>query len=506
MKNLKIHIIYLLLLFPACLFSQASKHQMRGVWIATVSNVDWPSKNTFSVEEQKKELVDMLNKLQSMNINTVAFQVRPAADAFYTSALEPWSHFLTGRQGKSPEPYYDPLEFFIQEAHARCMEAHVWLNPYRLSLTTKFDFDSLHPYIQKKHLVKEYGGKYYFDPGYKETRDYLNEVVADIVTRYDLDAIHIDDYFYPYKIKGKDFPDSDSFEKEPRGYKRGQKDDWRRNNVNLLIEELNRTIKSKKDWVEFGISPFGVWRNADKDPKGSKTAAGMTNYDDLYADVLKWMKEGTIDYVAPQLYWEIGKTDANYKVLIDWWANNAHQTNLYTGLFVSGLNVTKRPAWQRGNEITRQLKLNQRYKQQGVFLYSAKPFLNNPLGICDSLRSNYFKYPALVPVSPNIKGEASAQPAGIKVFKDEDNTLVIWNKVLGTKGKQVAYYVIYCFEGNGIGDLNNPQYIVGKTTDNFLDTSEYTQKLKEGTYTFVVTSVNRYKRESEGTDFAVKVF
>ncbi len=478
---------------------------MRGVWIATVSNIDWPSKNTLSVEEQKKELIDMLNKFQSLNINAVAFQVRPASDAFYASALEPWSHCLMGKQGKCPDPYYDPLEFFIKEAHARCMEAHVWINPYRLSLNTTFDFSPQHPYIQKKQLVKEYAGKYYFDPGYKETRDYLNEVVADIVTRYDLDAIHIDDYFYPYKVKGMDFPDDDSFKKEPRGYKKEQKDDWRRNNVNLLIEELHQTIKSKKNWVEFGISPFGVWRNADKDPQGSKTTAGMTNYDDLYADVLKWMKDGTVDYIVPQLYWEIGKPDANYSVLIDWWAKNSYPCNLYAGLFVSGLNTTKRPAWQKGNEITRQLKLNQQYKQQGVFFYSAKPLLNNPAGICDSLKNYYFKYPSLVPVNPNTKGEASVQPAGLKVAKDKENTLLLWNKVSDTDGKQIAFYVVYCFEGNGIGDLDNPRNIMVKTTDNYFDASDYTKKFK-GKYTFVVTSVNKYKYESIATEFVVKLF
>lgn len=506
MKFLKLHVLYVFLLCSTMLFSQPLKHQMRGVWIATVVNIDFPSKNNLPVEKQQQELIDMLDAFQSMNINAVIFQIRPTSDAFYFSSKEPWSQYLTGKQGTSPNPFYDPLQFLIDEARARAMEVHVWLNPYRVSMSTNQFFHPKHPFSHQNHLIKEYGGKYYFDPGFEETRRYLSAVVEDIVMRYDIDAVHFDDYFYPYKIAKLEFPDDDSFSAEPRGFEKNQKDDWRRNNVNVLISELQQTIKGVKPWVEFGISPFGVWRNADKDPRGSKTKAGISNYDGLFADVLKWLEEGTIDYVAPQLYWEIGRVDADYSVLIDWWTNNSYNKNLYIGLFASGLNVTNKTAWKRGNELARQLQLNKQYPQQdGVFLYSARPLLKNPLGICDTLRNNYFKYPSLVPINRNIKGEASAQPPNLKVAKDNETVLLTWDKVSDTGGKKVAYYVVYCFAGNNIGDLNNPQFIVTKTTDNFLDLSKYSKELK-GEHTFVVTSVNKFKHESPVTEFVVKQF
>ena len=480
---------------------------MRAVWIATVTNIDWPSTRNLTVEQQKQEMIDMLDSLQSLNFNTVVFQVRPAADAFYVSEIEPWSMWLTGKQGKRPEPFYDPLQFVIEQAHARCMDVHVWLNPYRAVISEADSVVAEHPVCQMKNLMKSYGGKCYFDPGYKETRDYLNKIVADIVARYDIDAIHFDDYFYAYREKNKEFPDNDTFEKEPRGFTPTQKDDWRRDNVNLVIAQLQQTIKSIKPWVEFGISPFGIWRNSYKDCRGSNTCSGMSNYDDLYADILKWMKDGSIDYVVPQLYWEIGKEVADYKILVDWWSKNTYGCNLYTGLYASGLSSnSKIPAWRKGNEIARQMKLNKKYpEQQGVFFFSARPFLKNPLGICDTLKNNYFKYPALVPVNSNIMGEPSAQPVGLKLVKDKEGAILSWNKVNENDGKQVSYYVVYAFPGKEIGDINNPQNIISKTTDSYLDLSSVCQKFK-GNYVFVVTSVNKYKQESDVKDFIVRDF
>ena len=491
-KKIPLFFIFCIVFSSQVTAFQPPKHQMRAVWIATVANIDFPTKDVFDVQRQKQELREMLNRFAEMNINTVVFQARPAADAFYASEKEPWSQWLTGKQGKAPEPAFDPLEFLIREAHWRCMEVHVWLNPYRASMSGTKGICEQHAIYQQKHLMKEYGGKYYFDPGFEETRNYLNGIVADIVSRYDVDAVHFDDYFYPYKVKGQDFPDDDTFRKEPRGFSKDKKDAWRRNNVNLIICELQQTIKSIKPWVEFGISPFGVWRNADKDPRGSKTQAGMTNYDDLYADILKWLKEGTIDYVVPQLYWEIGKTTADYRVLIDWWANNSYDRNLYIGLFASGLGTSKQEAWQKGNELTRQMTLNLQYpQQQGVFLYSTRPLLKNPQGICDTLKQHYFKYPALVPINRNIAGKPSAPPAKLSLSKDN---VLSWEKVRDFDGQTVSHYVVYMFEGNNINSVNDPKNIIAKTTDDCLNVSAF---LKNKKCTFAVTSVNRYKHESE---------
>ncbi|MBQ0007298.1 MAG: family 10 glycosylhydrolase, partial [bacterium] len=312
------------------------KFEFRGAWIATVANIDWPTQYGLTPDIQRKEMIWLLDSLASLHFNAIIFQVRPTSDAFYKSGIEPWSYYLTGKQDKEPEPFYDPLAFVIYEAHKRNIDVHIWINPYRvLNGGDVGMLSSNHLFFKKPHLFVKYGGKYYFNPGFDETRQYLISVVEDIVRRYDIDAVHFDDYFYPYRVAGEEFPDQATFKNYPRGFK--NKDDWRRNNVNMAILEIGQAIKRIKPWVEFGISPFGVWRNSNRDACGSKTTAGTTNYDDLYADVRLWLKKGWIDYVAPQLYWEIGKKAADYKILIEWWNENSFGKNLYIGLYASGL-------------------------------------------------------------------------------------------------------------------------------------------------------------------------
>ena len=284
--------------------------EFRGVWIATVDNIDWPLPKQYDVEEQKKEFIRQLDMHQRNGMNAVVVQVRPATDAFYPSQYEPWSQWLTGKQGRPPAPYYDPLQFMIEETHKRGFEFHAWLNPYRANFS--IGKASIAPnHITRLHpeWFLSYGGKQYFDPGNKEGQQWVTTVVRDIVKRYDVDAIHMDDYFYPYRIAGKEFPDYKTFQQYGAGL---DKDDWRRSNTDSIIVALSRVIKEEKPWVKFGISPFGVWRNQDKDPLGSPTQAGQTNYDDLYADILLWTKNGWIDYVVPQLYWEMGHPKVAY--------------------------------------------------------------------------------------------------------------------------------------------------------------------------------------------------
>lgn len=471
---------------------------MRAAWIATVANIDWPSQRNLTSKAQREEMRAMLDGLAKNNVNAIVMQIRPTADAFYPSALEPWSNWLTGRQGIMPNPYYDPLQFIITEAHKRCMEVHVWLNPYRVTNSDNIDLLSkTHLYYKNKNLFVKYGGKMYFDPGLDETREYLNRVVEDVVSRYDVDAIHFDDYFYPYRVPGEEFPDNESFRKFPRGYAANQKDGWRRNNVDMIIYELQRTIKRIKPWVEFGISPFGVWRNDNVDPRGSATRAGVQNYDDLYADILKWLKEGTIDYVVPQLYWEIGKKVADYNILAKWWSENSYGKNLYIGLYASQLgSKDANVAWRTGNELVRQLHVNKNYPQiDGAVYFSAKGFLKNKQGLNDSLQANFYKYPALCPVNRNIPGEASAQPQNIRIVKDGSDAYLMWDDVNEEGGCQLAYYVVYAFKGKFIGDMNDPSNILIRTTENCIDLREFEHKFK-GYYSFVVTAVNRYKHES----------
>ena len=322
--NKKISLLFVVLLFITTLSAQQSKREMRAVWVATVANIDWPSQRNLTSKAQREEMRAMLDEFARNNVNAIVLQIRPTADAFYPSELEPWSNWLTGKQGVRPNPYYDPLQFIIEEAHKRCIEVHVWLNPYRVLNSDNLGIlNKNHLFYKNRELFVKYGDKYYFDPGLDETREFLNKVVEDVVERYDIDAVHFDDYFYPYRVANEEFPDAMTFKKNPRGFAPNQRDDWRRNNVNMVIKELQQTIKSLKPWVEFGISPFGVWRNNTVDTKGSATRAGVQNYDDLYADILKWLKEGSIDYVAPQLYWEIGKKVADYEILAKWWSENS---------------------------------------------------------------------------------------------------------------------------------------------------------------------------------------
>jgi uncharacterized lipoprotein YddW (UPF0748 family) len=490
---------YIAIVFIFSCFCQISaqykKREMRAVWIATVANIDWPSKKNLSPKDQKQEMTAMLDEFVKNNINAIIIQIRPTADAFYPSTLEPWSHWLTGKQGAKPSPYYDPLEFIVEEAHKRCIEVHAWLNPYRVTNSENTEHLSKHhKYFQNPEMFLKYGGKTYFNPGLDETRQFLNKVVQEVVKKYDIDAIHFDDYFYPYKYQNEVFPDEDTFHKYPRGFT--NKNDWRRNNVNLVIAELSQTIKNTKPWVEFGISPFGVWRNKSNDPRGSATAATQ-NYDDLYADILKWLEEGTIDYVAPQLYWEIGKKNANYEVLVKWWSDNSYNKNLYIGLYNSNLGVKEAPsAWHRGNELVRQLNMNKNYSQiDGAAFYSANAFMKNKFGLNDSLKSNFYKYPSLTPICRNIKGEEAKTPTNIKIHKEGSKTFLRWDDIKDSNHLKAAYYVVYAFEGNSIGDINDPTKIAIKTYDNSADITNFilTHKAK---FSFTVTTVNRYKHES----------
>lgn len=367
----------------------------RGAWIATVANIDWPSEQAVgNTEMQQSEMISLLDSLESIGINAIIFQVRPTSDALYYSELEPVSHWLTGKQGSWGEQTpWDPLAWTIEKAHERHMEVHVWLNPYRVNLA-KTDISQLakdHVMRQHPEWFWEYNKQWYFDPGLDITREWICTVVGDIVDRYDVEAIHMDDYFYPYPSGKLQLPDNKTFEKYPRGFTDIR--DWRRNNVNMAIEEISRTIHECKPEVEFGISPFGVWRNIARDSTGSKTQAGITNYDDLYADIRLWIKNGWIDYVLPQLYWEIGKKVADYELLAHWWANEVKGTKckLYIGMAPYRLEGAKSTtAWGNGNEIGRQMRLNRTIEQiSGECFYSTKPLLRNPRNVCDTIKTIY---------------------------------------------------------------------------------------------------------------------
>lgn len=372
-------------------------YEFRGVWIASVGNIDWPQRNQYNVDSQKANYIAQLELHKRHGMNAVIVQVRPATDAFYPSPFEPWSQWLTGTQGKPPSPYYDPLQFMVEEAHKRGFEFHAWCNPYRANVS--IDNSSIAPAHVTKlypHWFVSYGGKLYFDPGNKEGQQWVKNVIRDMVHRYDIDAVHMDDYFYPYRIAGKEFPDALTYAQYGSGLNR---DDWRRSNVDSIILSLSKIIKEEKPWCKFGISPFGVWRNSDKDPEGSLTKAGQTNYDDLYADILLWTRMGWIDYVAPQLYWEFGHKLVAYETLIDWWSKHAYGRHMYIGHGIYRAGEKNSIAWHDKTQLPRQITLLRQYPTvQGSIYFSSKTFNDNPNGWNDSLQQNYYRKLALIPV------------------------------------------------------------------------------------------------------------
>ena len=396
-------IFFFLLLFITTSLLSANgqaKPEFRGVWVATVDNIDWPTAGNFNSDLQKEEFIKLLTMHQRNGINALIVQIRPCTDAFYPSPFEPWSQWLTGKQGQPPYPYYDPLKFMIAETHKRGMSFHAWMNPYRAvfnigsSVISATHITRLHP-----SWFLNYGDKTYFDPGNKEAQQYVANVVKDVVSRYDVDAIHFDDYFYPYRLAGKEFPDDFSYRQNGNGL---SKNDWRRSNTDSIIAVLSRVIKSANSKCQFGISPFGIWRNIAKDPDGSNTNGGVTNYDDLYADILLWLKNGWIDYVAPQIYWEFSQKNAPYGQLLNWWNDHSYGRQCYIGLGIYKANTNK--AWREHDLIPRQIdSLRTKKNIQGMIFFSSRSFDNNPNGWSDSLRLHYFKEPATIPAMEWLK-------------------------------------------------------------------------------------------------------
>ncbi len=386
--------------------------EFRGVWVASVANIDWPSKRTLSTAEQQAELLALFDRAAELRLNAVIFQVRPAADALYASSIEPWSEYLTGEQGKKPDPYWDPLAFAVREAHARGMELHAWFNPYRARFSdAKSPLVSTHIARTNPALVKSYGGYLWMDPGEPAVRARTLRVVLDVVKRYDIDGVHIDDYFYPYPVTTRrgtpiDFPDASSWAKYRKRGGTLSRADWRRENVNLLVQELYEGIHKTKPWVRFGISPFGIWR-----PGYPDQIRGLDAYERLYADARKWLHEGWLDYFTPQLYWPTTKKEQAYPVLLDWWASeNIQDRHLWPGNFTSRAGGRGSGAFSVA-ELLEQIRVTRLSPgASGNVHFSMKSFLDNQAGMNDSLRTELYLTPALPPASPWLTAAPPVSP------------------------------------------------------------------------------------------------
>ncbi|GGG77720.1 hypothetical protein GCM10007415_07130 [Parapedobacter pyrenivorans] len=473
------------------------KRELRGAWIATVVNIDWPSASGLGSEKQKQELIQHLDNHQRAGINAIMLQIRPAADALYAKSKEPWSRFLSGTPGKQPAPFYDPLEFAIEEAHKRGMELHAWINPYRAT------FDLITANTTSDHITRRkpnwffvYGGKKLFNPGIPEVREYIIGVVMDVVRNYDIDGIHFDDYFYPYPESGKQIPDTETFRQYPNGFKNIA--DWRRNNVNLLIQMVSDSVHSAKKYMKFGVSPFGIWDNKRDHPRGS-ASSGLSGYRQLYADALKWLEEGWVDYINPQIYFPFGNPAAPYEVLADWWSQHANGKHLYIGHAAYRADGNG-AGWRDRSQIPNQVRYARQHAHaQGSIYYSAKHITNNVAGLRDSLQYNLYRYKSLPPTMPWLDSIAPEPPFGLlaQVAKNGTSVILHWQPGAPAADAEELYgYVVYRFNAGEPLDLNNPQNIMHITYDR--TQFQYTDNMarKNGHYRYVVTAIDRLKNES----------
>lgn len=454
--------------------------EFRAAWIASVANINWPSKKNLSTEEQKAEAIYLLELLKENNFNAVIFQARPSGDALYDSPYEPWSYFLTGETGKAPSPYYDPLKFWIDEAHKRGLELHVWLNPYRAHHSNggKVTAQSI---INKMpdNIVRLKNGMYWFDPADQKTQDHVTKVVMDIVKRYNVDGIHFDDYFYPYASynNGADFPDQNTWNAYVRSGGNLSKADWRRENVNKFIKRIYNEIKAEKQYVKFGISPFGIWK-----PGFPSGVSGLSQYDELYADAKLWLNEGWIDYFTPQLYWPVDSPRQNFSSLLQWWeSENKHQRHLWPGLNTVEIKAADKPGEIiRQIEITRQLVPN----SAGVAHWSIAGLTQNPQ-MLSYLKTGPYREKALVPKSSWLQPLLTEKPE-LSIHSDYNLVKATWS--LKQKDEVISWLLFTKYGDTWEKEILEPDTI-----------SKEIQKQKNGQNLdlIVVQAVDRLGNETE---------
>ncbi len=496
---LKLHIQKLKTLKQYYSGTDYALREFRGAWIPTIYNLDWPDSRYASTADQKQQMINLFDKLHNAGINAVVFQVRAECDALYDSPYEPWSYWLTGEQGKAPNPYYDPLEFAVEEAHKRGMEIHAWFNPYR-ALRSSGDPNSLasnHVVNQNPDWVITFSnGLKILDPGLPQVREFVTKIVSDVVRRYDIDAIHFDDYFYPYN-PGISTQDAETFAQYPRGFT--DIGDWRRDNVNLLIENVYDSINLIKPHVIFGISPFGIWKNGVPDG-----ISGLDAYNVIYADAVSWMQNEIIDYLTPQLYWAFGGGQ-DYATLAPWWESVRNNRRLYIG---HGSYKSDSQTWGgtlfNESEIPLQIRFNRQHNgiEGGVF-YRAKNITHfHSQGFEDTLKNNLYKYPAIIPSFQwkNVLYAPLSPPSNLSYYWEDEQTVELqWDAPPPPAyGDDLIRYAVYRINSSTSpvfpDDINNPENLISiQPTTTFTDTPPYSVD----PYFYFVTALNRNHNQSE---------
>lgn len=490
---------------------KAPKREVRAAWIATYANIDWPKSRTEPVVLKRAALSSILDHHEATGINTIYFQIRSQCDAMYASTIEPWSADLTGKQGTAPmevnptdptsQKVWDPLQFMIEECHRRGIELHAWINPYRAiaSYTSLYNgIHTFHPdHVAKKHpeWLLSHGGLRILNPGLPEVQAYVTSVIADVVSRYDVDGIHFDDYFYPNGISLTS--DEATYDADPRGFT--DRGDWRRDNVNRLIKQVSETISNIKPWVKFGVSPSGIYRNSTNPAIGSATS-GLQHYVSLFADTRKWLQEGWIDYLAPQVYWYIGQRAADYSVVVPWWNNNAYGRHIYIGMAGYKVNDPLQGSnWAKPTMIPDEVRLNRSLPNvHGQSIYNTSSLLStSKLGFRDSLRTDFYKYPALLPRMPWLDDVAPEAPTALTGVQHEGSVHLSWTAPGAATNEldKVKRFVIYRAEIPAIdlSDAANIVDIIPATQTSYTDDD----LPGDATYYYTVTSIDRFTNESE---------
>lgn len=474
--------------------SHPPKREFRAAWVCTLANLDWPSKAGLPPATQKREFIRILDRLKAIGMHAVIVQVRPAGDAIYPSKLSPWSQYLNGKQGLAPEGGFDPLAFMVEECHRRNMEFHAWFNPFRaVSHVRLSSVVPDHPSKRHPEWCYTYGVTKYYDPGHPDARSYVIDCIAEVAHNYDIDGVHLDDYFYPYPISGTALPDWANWKRF--GEMNTNRNDWRRANVDAFVQTLSDSLRQINPLIKFGISPFGVWRSQEQDPAGSATNKTFAAYDGLYADTRKWILQGWVDYLAPQLYWSINHPRASYKVLLEWWKDLGKERHIYIGHGLYLMQLAKVPVWASTVEFINQAKLSRASPTVGGDIWFRTSTLQaNPKGIADALAAQHYMHPSIPPSMPWKDSIPPVCPDSLICHPEPEGILLEWELPIAAEDGQLPhYFMVYRFEEEAIYNLDDPVNILSiQKSTHFFD-----EKAEKGkSYCYVVTSVDRMHNES----------